>query len=112
MKTVRTGLEAASIPVQLLDQYVGRHVEAVKVGTHFRIKGLEFKVVFLPFLGSADFPRAQLKGQDDAEYAEQRTLAVNQLFVAMTRARDGLYLVCTGEPSPVIEPGIGAFDVL
>jgi superfamily I DNA/RNA helicase len=112
IKTVRAALDAASIPVQLLDQYVGQHVEAVKVGTHFRIKGLEFKVVFLPFLGSAEFPRAQLAGQDDAEYAEQRVLAVNQLFVAMTRARDGLYLVCTGEPSTVIEPGMGAFDVL
>jgi superfamily I DNA/RNA helicase len=112
VRAVTKALASASVPVVGLDTYSGQHTDAVKVGTHFRIKGLEFKVVFLPFLGAADFPRAQQPGQGDAEYADQRALALNQLFVAITRARDGLYLLCTGEPSTVLDAGLGAFDVL
>jgi hypothetical protein len=29
-------------------------------------------------------------------------LALSQLFVAMTRARDGLFLTCTKHPSPIL----------
>ncbi|MGE0309648.1 MAG: 3'-5' exonuclease, partial [Acidimicrobiia bacterium] len=111
-KRVREALDREGIANQALESYDGRPNNAVKVGTHFRIKGLEFKVVYLPFLGAADFPRAQRPGQDGVEYAEQRDLAISQLFVAMTRARDGLFLTFTGHPSDVLGPGIDAFEVI
>ena len=109
---VATALRAAGHATQDLRDYQGVPTPAVKVGTHHRIKGLEFKVVFLPFLGIGQFPRARQPGQDDNEYQEQRDLAVSQLFVAMTRARDGLFLTCTGDPSSVLEPGLEVLELL
>jgi superfamily I DNA/RNA helicase len=111
-KQIREALSAAGIECQTLESYDGQPTDAVKVGTHHRIKGLEFKVVFLPFLGAADFPRSQVPGQGDLEYAEATELAVSCLFVAMTRARDGLFLSCSGEPSTVLEPAVTSFEVL
>jgi hypothetical protein len=109
---VRELLGAAGFATQALDSYDGKPTDAVKVGTHFRIKGLEFKVVFLPYLTKGVFPRPATAGQDAVEYAEQRELAVSQLFVAMTRARDGLFITCTNDPSEVLDPGLEAFDVI
>ncbi|WP_280692712.1 MULTISPECIES: nuclease-related domain-containing DEAD/DEAH box helicase [unclassified Kitasatospora] len=81
-------LITAGIPVISLDQYEGRPVHAVKLGTYRRSKGLEFKQVYLPqyddFLQTTDAERELAE-----EHAE---LARSQLFVAMTRARDRLWL--------------------
>lgn len=111
-KRVLAMLRGARVAVQDLAKYDGVPSDQVKVGTHFRIKGLEFKVVLLPFLGAADFPRPAAAGQHPTEYDEQRSRSVNQLFVAMTRARDGLYLLCSGDPSPVIEPALASFELV
>jgi superfamily I DNA/RNA helicase len=105
-------LAAAQVPTIGLDRYDGRPVDKVKVGTHFRIKGLEFKAVLLPRLGAGEFPRRPAPGQSSAETDEQRALAVSQLFVAMTRARDELYLLTSGEPSPVLDGRLDHFDVV
>ncbi len=105
-------LRRAGMTTQKLDDYDGTPTDAVKVGTHFRIKGLEFKVVFLPFLGEEDFPRRRAPGQSEAEYEEARTRAVAQLFVAMTRARDGLFVLCTGHPSREIAHALDRFELV
>ncbi len=97
-----SGLAVLAVPTTGLESYDGTSTPQVKVGTYFRAKGLEFKVVFLPEVTAGKFPRPQSEGQDDAEYAETRALAISQLFVAMTRARDGLFLLCDGTPSEVI----------
>lgn len=68
-----------------LEDYDGRPVAAVKVGTVKRAKGLEFGRVFLPRSDSwlvAD-------GAAEPERIERER---RELFVAMTRARDGLWL--------------------
>jgi ATP-dependent exoDNAse (exonuclease V) beta subunit len=65
-----------------------------------------------PGLGAEEFPRSQAKGQDAAEYEEQRARAVSQLYVAMTRARDGLFVLGSHEPSPVLVPALGRFELL
>jgi AAA domain/Nuclease-related domain/UvrD-like helicase C-terminal domain len=84
-------LTRAGIPVLRLEGYDGRPVEAVKLGTYRRAKGLEFKQVFLPHHD------AGLAGAADADAAarERAELARRQLFVAMTRARDLLWLGST-----------------
>ena len=109
---VQNALTAAVIKSQTLDKYDGHPTDAIKVGTHHRIKGLEFKVVLLPFLGANEFPRQRVAGQGDVEYAEATELAISCLFVAMTRPRDGLFISCTGEPSAVLEPALDAFELL
>ena len=111
-KGVRQALAAAGIESQTLESYDGRPTEAVKIRTHHRIKGLEFKVVLLPFLGSGEFPRPQVPGQSDLEYAEATELAISCLFVAMTRPRGGLFLTCTRNPSAVLEPALTSFDLI
>jgi superfamily I DNA/RNA helicase len=86
-------LTRAGIPVLRLESYDGRPVEAVKLGTYRRAKGLEFKHVFLPHHDAAlTAATAADAGTADAAARERAELARRQLFVAMTRARDLLWL--------------------
>jgi superfamily I DNA/RNA helicase len=86
-------LRKANIPVIELTTYNGKPVDAVKVGTIKRAKGLEFKQVLL-----AQVPSALLPGHDtlaiteDGAAAEHTELQKRELYVAMTRARDGLWI--------------------
>lgn len=100
-------LTQAGIPVQLLQNYDGLSSAAVKVGTHHRIKGLEFKQVFLPFLSAHNFPVIPTGVRDVDERREHEERSLSQLFVALTRARDQLFITCTGDPADAI---IGALD--
>lgn len=88
VKDATTALTAAGIPVINLEDYDGMPVDAVKVGTVKRAKGLEFKQVLL-----ARVPPALLKSQAGGD--EAREIQRRELYVAMTRARDGLWVgVC------------------
>lgn len=58
----------------------------VKVMTIHTAKGLEFDTVFVPGLVEGQFPSSRLRNED--EYEEERRL----LYVAMTRAKNMLYL--------------------
>jgi hypothetical protein len=109
-KAVRRAVEATGFATQDLKDYDGTPNDCVKVGTHHRAKGLEFKVVFLPGLSDGEFPRPAQVGMDDHEHADQLALQMSALFVAMTRARDRLVLSCTGDPSQVLEPIISAVE--
>lgn len=109
-KAYRRALEPAGLSVQELKDYDGHPNEHVKVGTHHRIKGLEFKVVFVPGLSEGEFPRARSEGMDDTEYSDQVALQMSALFVAMTRARDRLVLSCVGSPSSVLAPVIDRLE--
>jgi hypothetical protein len=112
VKRIAATLAPMGIPVQRLEDYDGTPTPRVKVGTHFRIKGLEFKVVFLPCLGAGEFPRKRAPGQDLAEYEEERSRSISQLYVAMTRARDGLFLLCSGDLSKVLDASADRFELL
>ncbi|MFI0404275.1 UvrD-helicase domain-containing protein [Actinomadura sp. 3N508] len=90
-------LRRAGIPVLRLERYDGRPVEAVKLGTYRRAKGLEFKQVFLPH-HDADVAAAIPADPDDPAGQERSELARRQLFVAMTRARDLLWLGSVAAP--------------
>jgi superfamily I DNA/RNA helicase len=85
--TVRA-LGAAGIRVLELTEYAGLPVNAVKVGTIKRAKGLEFKQVVMPRV-----PPALLNA--GASDDEALTIHRRELYVGMTRARDGLWIgVC------------------
>jgi superfamily I DNA/RNA helicase len=90
---VSHALTDAGLPIIALEDYTGSPVEAAKVGTIKRAKGLEFKQVLIP-----DVSRAQTSvatPADDAEH-ERWGLARRELYVAMTRARDGLWVGVAG----------------
>lgn len=81
-------LSAAGIPVLELTKYAGLPVNAVKVGTIKRAKGLEFKHVLLPRV-----PPSLLDNADRED--EAMTIHRRELYVGMTRSRDGLWVgVC------------------
>lgn len=107
---VADNLRTRGIEVQELDRYDGRPHEAVKVGTYHRGKGLEFKAVFLPGLSKGVFPRPPRDQQGPEEAEEARELAISQLFVAMTRARDLLVILYDGEPTEVIAARVDRFE--
>lgn len=84
-------LAAAGIPAINLSSYEGTPVDAVKVGTIKRAKGLEFKQVLVcavpPSLLAGDArPPASEAGRERWDRDRR------ELFVAMTRARDGLWV--------------------
>ncbi len=86
-------LERAGISLCLLEHYDGRPVDAVKLGSYRRAKGLEFKRVYLPEHDAAlvNGARTRDKAASETEH-ERNELSRSQLFVAMTRARDVLWL--------------------
>lgn len=90
-------LRAAGVAVQLLTDYRGTPTPAVKVGTYQRAKGLEFEAVYLP-----DIPSEWHAEDATAEEAERLR---RTLFVAMTRARDRLWL---GHVTPAAHAAIVA----
>ena len=83
-------LAAAGIPTLDLAEYDGTTVDAVKVGTIKRAKGLEFAEV-LVVRTPRHLVHADTAAPDDA-VAERNTLQRSELYVAMTRARDGLWV--------------------
>lgn len=83
-----TALANAGIAASDLKDYAGLAVSAVKVGTVKRAKGLEFKQVVLPRVRPEWLDPSG--GDDDVHQIRRR-----ELYVAMTRARDGLWVgVC------------------
>jgi superfamily I DNA/RNA helicase len=86
-------LQKANIPVMELTHYDGKPIDAVKIGTVKRAKGLEFKQVLLAQVPAVLLPHHNtfvrpLEGAD----AEHTELQKRELYVAMTRAREGLWI--------------------
>ena len=83
-------LRLAGLPVVELTEYDGAVVDAIKIGTIKRAKGLEFKHVLM-----ADVPanaHAGAKPPEDGADRERWELRRRELYVGMTRARDGLWV--------------------
>ncbi|WP_330460742.1 AAA family ATPase [Streptomyces sp. NBC_00820] len=95
-------LTAAGIPAVKLRADVPEDMDAVRVGTMHSVKGLEFRCVAVVGVndGALPYPKAVTpveldRAQHEADLMSERCL----LFVACTRARDGLYVSWTGAPS-------------
>ncbi|WP_136517823.1 nuclease-related domain-containing DEAD/DEAH box helicase [Cellulomonas telluris] len=90
MEEATAALTAAGIPVVNLERYDGVPVDAVKVGTIKRAKGLEFKQVLVVDVRASWF--TQKPDQLDEVERERREYRLREMYVAMTRARDGLWV--------------------
>jgi hypothetical protein len=88
-QAVRSLLVRHRIPQVDLDDWDGSPTTAVIVGTQKSAKGLEFKHVFVPYvapeLTEPDSPADEFE-------AEQWRMRRRELYVAMTRARDTLWV--------------------
>ncbi|MGF7239463.1 MAG: UvrD-helicase domain-containing protein [Frankia sp.] len=98
-------MKAAGIPAARLRRDLPEDTDAVRVGTMHAFKGLEFRCVAVVGVhdGALPFPRAVTPAQvdrlqHDADLMAERCL----LFVACTRARDGLHVSWSGKPSPFL----------
>jgi len=88
-----TALQKANIPVLELTHFDGKPVNAVKVGTVKRAKGLEFRQVLLAQVPSNLLPSDHVFiREEEGAAAEHTELQKRELYVAMTRARDGLWV--------------------
>jgi len=81
-------LRACGLPARNLEQYDGAPDGAIKVGTFKRAKGLEFARVFLP---RVKLP-ANRDGDTEPGVLERLERERREYFVAMTRARDALWV--------------------
>ncbi|MCC2314117.1 nuclease-related domain-containing DEAD/DEAH box helicase [Cellulomonas xiejunii] len=90
MEAATEALKKAGVPVVNLEKYDGVPVNRVKVGTIKRAKGLEFKQVLVVDL-YASWVMEKLDELDDVD-RERRDFRMRELYVAMTRARDGLWV--------------------
>ena len=82
---------------------------AVQVMTLHAAKGLEFPVVFLPFLDQGSLPLEP--EHRPADIGEERRL----FYVGITRAQEELVLLCGPQPSPFLEelpPGRAVWEHL
>jgi superfamily I DNA/RNA helicase len=87
-------LNAAGVPTVSLKHYAGKSSDMVRVGTIKRAKGLEFKQVLLPHVPAKLLADAPDTGSVAAR--ERRELDRRELYVGMTRARDGLWVGALG----------------
>jgi superfamily I DNA/RNA helicase len=83
-------LRKHGLPFVHLTTYDGAPREAVKIGTVHRAKGLDFAHVSIP--DADQLAAARRPGESDDAYQERRLLERRQLYVALTRARDSVWL--------------------
>ena len=104
-KRANEGLQTARLSCQGLDEQASGP-PSLRTGTFHRAKGLEFKVAFLLGLSEGRFPAPRKRWENADEFEERHALALSQLFVAMTRARDGLFLLCSKVPTDALIEGV------
>jgi len=104
------GLSQRGVPVVLMKDEQLRVADHVRVGTFHRSKGLEFKVVFL--LGLENYPTRVRQGDAATTFDDRHELELNVTFVAMTRAREMLEVVCKGEPTAPFQSARDFFNLI
>ncbi len=102
LQSVRDILTDAKMEIAPLnDEEDLSEVRGINLGTMHRAKGLEFKVVFVIDCNQGVVPHAftlskmRDQGDYDAAYERERQL----LYVAITRARDEVFVTSVGKPS-------------
>ena len=93
----KAGIRSYAIKRNKVDD---RSFEGVRVATMHRVKGLEFKYVFIVAVNNRIIPLpAAINRTDAVSEAETMTSEKCLLYVAMTRAQKGVYLTSYGRPS-------------
>jgi superfamily I DNA/RNA helicase len=86
------------------DQPENRSLDGVRICTMHRAKGLEFRVVAIPFLSASKFPPKFIieQGVDEIDRLEIVTRFRSLLHVAATRAKEVLRISWSGTKSPLV----------
>lgn len=81
-----------------------RSLDGLRVATMHRVKGLEFKYVFIVAANHRIIPLpAAINKTDSVSEAESMTSEKCLLYVAMTRAQKGVYITSYGKPSEFLQ---------
>jgi superfamily I DNA/RNA helicase len=102
LKPYESALQAAGISTVPLDSDdTDESIDGVNLGTMHRAKGLEFKVVFVVDASDTVIPNQFVMGKmrDQGDYDDAFQRERQLLYVAMTRARDELFITYVGKPS-------------
>ena len=102
LKPHESALQSAGISTVPLDSDdTDESIEGVNLGTMHRAKGLEFKVVFVIDASDTVIPNQFVMGKmrDQGDYDDAFQRERQLLYVAMTRARDELFITYVGKPS-------------
>ncbi len=109
-EVLRSRLDGAGIPAVTLTESSG-DPDAVHVATFHRLKGLEYRHVFLVDVSDGVLPMSSVltsAADDPQQHEEDLARERSLLFVAATRARDSLHVSYHGKPSPFLPPVQGA----
>ncbi|WP_290734041.1 MULTISPECIES: UvrD-helicase domain-containing protein [unclassified Fibrobacter] len=80
-----------------------RSNDGIRVATMHRVKGLEFKYVFVAAINNGVMPlKSAIKNTDEISKQESLTSEKCLLYVAMTRAQKGAYITSYGKKSEFI----------
>ena len=98
MKLKREGLESLQLSKEQNDDL---GLPGIRTATMYRVKGMEYACVYIPFLRSEYLPAnwELRKCEDDAAEQELIKNRANLLSVAMTRAKRYVWLSYSGRPS-------------
>lgn len=78
-------------------------ISGLRFATMHRVKGLEFKVVFIVNASAGQMP-LEISDTEDAQEQHINELTERSLFyVAASRAKDALFVSCNGEPGSFIK---------
>ncbi|MYT16630.1 MULTISPECIES: ATP-dependent helicase [unclassified Streptomyces] len=93
--------------VELGKDGVESDLDAVRIGTMHRFKGLEFQRVFLTSVGEGQVPHQRIeqhRRDNPDRYRQEEQRARSLVFVAATRARDELVVTWSGRASRFLPP--------
>lgn len=97
----RAGIRSYAIKRNKVDD---RSFDGLRVATMHRVKGLEFKYVFIAAVNNRIIPLPSAINKTDAvSEAESITLEKCLLYVAMTRAQKGVYITSYGRRSEFLD---------
>lgn len=95
-----TGIKVYAIKRNKSDD---RSNDGIRVATMHRVKGLEFKYVFVAAINNGVMPlKSAIKNTDEISKQESLTSEKCLLYVAMTRAQKGAYITSYGKKSEFI----------
>ncbi|UFS99599.1 UvrD-helicase domain-containing protein [Nocardia huaxiensis] len=83
----RVALRGWGIEFRNLENYDGAEEDMIKIGTVYRAKGLDFRAVLHPY-----FAKSVPEDERGDSARDRADLAANQRFVAITRAREYVWL--------------------
>ncbi len=106
LNTYAARLQSAGIKSAKIDARTTGGV-GVQLATMHRVKGLEFRTAFLVGCSADDALQPLTDDGDEAAQAEHKERQRRLLYVAMTRAREVLWISCSGAITPFLQGRLG-----